>query len=68
MKSEQDKKIELIIDKMKKNGSLPALSENTKDLSRLTVSESSCASDLASVIMRDCGLTTGILVTVNSSY
>ncbi len=68
MKTNQDAKIKIIIDKMKQKGSLPALSENTKDLSRLTQSLSSCASDLASVIMRDCGLTTSILVTVNSSY
>ncbi len=68
MAPETNPKINIMIDKMRQKGTLPAMPENTSDLSNLTQLSSTCAADLASVIMRDCGLTTSILVNVNSSY
>ncbi len=53
---------------MRAKGSLPALNENVQDISRLTKLSKTSSADLASVIMRDCGLTSNILVMANSTY
>jgi len=60
-------KVVELMDKMRKAGCLPALNENVQDICRLTHDSATCAADLAGVIMRDCGLTSNILVAVNSS-
>jgi len=57
-----------LIIQMKKKGSLPALSENVLDIFRLTKMSETRTADLAAVIMRDCGLTSSMLVTANSAY
>ena len=57
-----------LIKQMEKKGSLPALSENVLDIFRLTKLSETRGADLAAVIMRDCGLTSSMLVTANSAY
>lgn len=61
-------KVRDLINEMKKRGSLPALSENVLDIFRLTKMSETRTADLAAVIMRDCGLTSSMLVTANSAY
>lgn len=57
-----------LVTQMKKKGSLPALSENVLDILSLTKLSETRTADLAAVIMRDCGLTSSMLVTANSTY
>ncbi len=59
--------LDAIMEKMRDKDSLPALSESVLEISRLARNPETSSADLASVIMRDCGLTTSLLVTVNSS-
>jgi HD-like signal output (HDOD) protein len=61
-------KVEKIINEMRANGNLPALSENVRDICRIARQTHTCAVDLAAVIMRDAGLTSNILSEANSSY
>ena len=61
-----DLKAQQLIEQMRSKGSLPAISENVQDITRITKQSHTCAADLATVIMRDCGLTSNILATANS--
>ena len=56
------------IDEMRGKGSLPVLSETVVEISRLAKNKEASSLDLANVIMRDCGLASSLLATVNSSY
>lgn len=58
---------EAMCDEMRRSGSLPALDDNVFEMSNLAQSVRSSASDLASVVLRDCGLTSSLLMTANST-
>lgn len=64
----ENPKVAKIINEMRANGNLPALSENVRDICRIARQTHTCAVDLAAVIMRDAGLTSNILAEANSSY
>lgn len=51
---------------MRRKGNLPAINENVQAITQITHQSHTRAVDLASVIMRDCGLTSNILATANS--
>ncbi len=55
-----------LISQIKKRDGLPALNDNIQDIFRLTDDSETSASDLAAVIMRDCGLAANLLVAANS--
>jgi HD-like signal output (HDOD) protein len=55
-----------LIEQIKKREGLPALNDNIQDIFRLTDDSEASASDLAAVIMRDCGLAANLLVAANS--
>jgi len=57
-----------LIEKMRQKGNLPAISENVQAITRVTDESRTRSSDLATVIMRDCGLTSNILATANSIF
>lgn len=57
-----------LIEEMRGKGNLPALNDTVLEISRLAKRPDSSALDLATVIMRDCGLASNLLATVNSSY
>lgn len=57
-----------LMEEMRNTGSLPALNETVAEISRLAKRNDSSAPDLAAVIMRDCGLASSLLSTVNSAY
>ena len=57
-----------LVEEMHSKGNLPALSETVLEISRLVQQSESSAMDLATVIMRDCGLASNLLATVNSAY
>jgi HD-like signal output (HDOD) protein len=57
-----------LMEEMRDKGNLPALSETVLEISRLAKRNDSSSLDLATVIMRDCGLASSLLATVNSSY
>ena len=57
-----------LVEEMRNKGSLPALSETVLEISRLVRRPESGAPELAAVIMRDCGLASNLLATVNSAY
>jgi len=59
---------EKLIKQMRAKGSLPAISENVQNISQITSQSDTCSSDIATVIMRDAGLTSNILATANSIY
>ncbi|OGV31932.1 MAG: hypothetical protein A2020_14305 [Lentisphaerae bacterium GWF2_45_14] len=61
-------KAKSLISEMRSCGNLPALSENVRDISKVARMKNTCAIDLASVIMRDPGLSSNILAEANSSY
>jgi len=61
-----DPKLQNMIDQMRNKGSLPAISQNVRDITNITHNSDTCATDLATVILRDCGLTSNILATANS--
>ena len=61
-----DPKLRHLIDEMQNKGSLPAISQNVRDITSITHNSDTCATDLATVILRDCGLTSNILATANS--
>lgn len=63
-----DLKLKAIIEEMCHKGGLPALHQNVHEITRLSRQISTCASDLAAVVMRDCGLTSNLLSTANSAY
>ncbi|OGV45578.1 MAG: hypothetical protein A2017_12245 [Lentisphaerae bacterium GWF2_44_16] len=62
-----ERKVQLLIEEMRANGNLPAISENVRDICNISRQSNSCAVDLAAIIMRDCGLTATILTTANST-
>ena len=57
-----------LLEEMRSKGSLPALNETVLEISRLAKKQDASAPDLAAVIMRDCGLASSLLATVNSAY
>ena len=57
-----------LMEEMRSKGNLPALNDTVMEISRLARKPDSSALDLATVIMRDCGLASNLLATVNSSY
>ncbi len=57
-----------LIEEMRKKGTLPALTKNVQDIMQLTSQSETSAMELATVIMRDCGLTSNLLATANSIY
>ncbi len=57
-----------LVEEMRGKGSLPAINETVVEISRLTKKQNTSSADLAAVIMTDCGLTTNLLVTVNSAF
>jgi HD-like signal output (HDOD) protein len=61
-------KAQQLVEKMRKKGNLPAISENVQAITRITGESRTRSSDLATVIMRDCGLTSNILATANSAF
>ena len=67
MNSEQPV-LDKLMEEMRSKGNLPALNDTVLEISRLAKRQESSALDLATVIMRDCGLATNLLATVNSSY
>ncbi|OGV57409.1 MAG: hypothetical protein A2X49_01285 [Lentisphaerae bacterium GWF2_52_8] len=66
-KPEEENKAKPFLEKMRASGSLPAISENVRDICNLTGQSNACAVDLAGVIMRDAGLTSNVLATANST-
>ena len=61
-----DLKTQEILEEMRSKGNLPAINENVQAISQITCQSHTRAVDLASVIMRDCGLTSNVLATANS--
>ena len=59
-------KAKKLIEKMRANGSLPAISENVQNITQITSQSDTCSSDIATIIMRDAGLTSNILERANS--
>jgi HD-like signal output (HDOD) protein len=59
-------KTQELIEEMRSKGNLPAINENVQAITRITNQSHTRAVDLATVIMRDCGLTSNILATANS--
>lgn len=57
----------LIVENMRVNGSLPAFDQTVQDICLVTSQENSNINDLSKVIMRDCGLATNVLATINSA-
>jgi HD-like signal output (HDOD) protein len=57
----------ILVSKLKSQGKLPALSGNVKSICNTTDDEKSNISDLSKVILRDTGLTSSILTTINSA-
>jgi HD-like signal output (HDOD) protein len=55
-----------LLEEMRSKGNLPAINENVQAITRITHQSHTRAVDLASVIMRDCGLTSNVLATANS--
>jgi HD-like signal output (HDOD) protein len=55
-----------LLEEMRSKGNLPAINENVQAITQITRQSHTRAVDLASVIMRDCGLTSNILATANS--
>ena len=66
MKNEQ--RLNKLMEEMRAKGNLPALSETVLEISRIARKQNASSLDLATVIMRDCGLASNLLTTVNSSY
>ena len=60
-------KIQQLLQKMRSKGNLPAINENVQAISRITEQSHTRSVDLVAVIMRDCGLTSNILATANST-
>lgn len=60
--------LDRLMEEMRNKGSLPALSETVLEISRLAKKQDSSALDLTAVIMRDCGLASNLMATVNSAY
>ena len=54
-----------LIKQMRAKGSLPAITENVLNITQITSQSDTCSSDIATVIMRDAGLTSNILATAN---
>ena len=65
---ENEQLLNNLMEEMRDAGNLPALSETVLEISRLAKRNDSSSLDLATVIMRDCGLASSLLATVNSSY
>ncbi len=61
-----DLKTQELIEEMRSKGNLPAINENVQAITQITGQSHTRAVDLASVIMRDCGLTSNVLATANS--
>lgn len=61
-----DLKTQRLIEEMKSKGNLPAINENVQAITQITHQSHTRAVDLATVIMRDCGLTSNVLATANS--
>lgn len=59
-------KTQELIEEMRNKGNLPAINENVQAITQITHQSHTRAVDLATVIMRDCGLTSNILATANS--
>ncbi|MBW2603670.1 MAG: HDOD domain-containing protein [Deltaproteobacteria bacterium] len=59
-------KTQQLLEEMRIKGNLPAINENVQAITRITNQSHTRAVDLATVIMRDCGLTSNILATANS--
>lgn len=59
-------KTQELIEEMRSKGNLPAINENVQAITQITHQSQTRAVDLATVIMRDCGLTSNILATANS--
>jgi HD-like signal output (HDOD) protein len=59
-------KTQQLLEEMRSKGNLPAINENVQAITQITRQSHTRAVDLASVIMRDCGLTSNILATANS--
>ena len=59
-------KTQELIEEMRSKGNLPAINENVQAITQITNQSHTRAVDLATVIMRDCGLTSNILATANS--
>ena len=57
----------MIVETMRVNGSLPAFDETVQEICLVTSQENSNIRDLSKVIMRDCGLATSVLDTINSA-
>jgi HD-like signal output (HDOD) protein len=56
-----------LVSKLKLQGKLPALSGNVKSICNTTDDEKANIADLSKVILRDTGLTSNILTTINSA-
>ncbi len=61
-------KASFLANQMISNGTLPAISENIKAICDLNDDSGTGVIDLAEIIMRDCGLTTTLLSTANSTF
>lgn len=59
-------KTQQLVKEMRSKGNLPAINENVQAITQVTHQSHTCAADIATVIMRDCGLTSNILATANS--
>lgn len=59
-------KTQELIEEMRSKGNLPAINENVQAITQITNQSHTQSVDLATVIMRDCGLTSNILATANS--
>jgi HD-like signal output (HDOD) protein len=56
-----------LVESMMNGGHLPVLNDNANEICAITGDSNTCVADLAAVIMRDCGMTSNILTTTNSS-
>lgn len=56
-----------LVQRIRDKGNLPAFNESVSDICRVTSKTDSTIPELTNIIMRDCGLTSHLLGTINSS-
>ena len=60
--------LNLLIDELRDKQALPALNDTVLEMSRIVRKQDYFTSELSAVIMRDCGLASSLLSTVNSAF
>ena len=64
---QESEQAERIVQNLRKQGNLPAYSDNVKSICQTSDNDSANVRDLSKIIMRDAGLTTNVLSTINSA-